>query len=144
MFIWSSTLYRKYNCGICQPKTTCEEIEAEPAVEYDATGCFCWIPSKHFLCLLDIEWSQQRSLRIKLVAREYDKLLLFVENFDISGIHGWFLFRRRDFMFASDLDQVSIDSIIYRLELSVLKFIFSLFNFLISRPARIALIELQL
>ena len=50
-------------------------------------------------------------------------------------------------MFASDLDQVSIDSIINRLELCqlmVLKFMFSLFKFLISRPARIALIELQL
>ena len=43
VFNWSSTLYWKYNCGIYQPKTTCEDFEAEPEVEYDATGCFCWI-----------------------------------------------------------------------------------------------------
>ena len=49
----------KYNCGLIdQPKTTCEEVEAEPAVEKNATGWFC---RERFLCSLDFEWSQQQS-----------------------------------------------------------------------------------
>ena len=60
-----------YNCGLIdQPKTTCEEVEAEPAVEKNATGWFCW---ERFLCSLDFEWSQQQScsqsLRIALAVR---------------------------------------------------------------------------
>ena len=40
------------------------------------------------------------------------KLLLFVENLYISGYHGWRMFRGRNFAFASELDQVSIESVI--------------------------------
>ena len=31
-----------------------------------------------------------------------DNLLLFVENFDISGYHGWFMFRGQNFDFTSE------------------------------------------
>ena len=48
-----------------------------------------------------------------------DKLLLFVENFDISLYHGWLMFRERNFAFASELVQVSIENVICRHELSV-------------------------
>ena len=80
-------------------ETTCEEVESdEPAVE--ASG-------RHRMVLLDFhrrfpfahltlnEASNKvahthRGLNLLLE----DKLLLFVENFDISGYHGWFMFLR--------------------------------------------------
>ena len=38
----AAIFFRTVDCGLIdQPKTTCEEVEAEPAVEKNATEWFC-------------------------------------------------------------------------------------------------------
>ena len=93
VFSWSSTLCWKYNCGLIdQPKTTCEEVEAEPAVEKNATEWFCW---ERFLCswhlTLNGASNKVAHNRWGLYLLLEDKLLLFVENFDTLGV-SWLVY----------------------------------------------------